>query len=112
LCLQCIKVIYAYMGFAVFNIFFFITGTIIIQLLVVAKIHIDIFSLAFILFNFSVGGTFLPAQRSGRLVHWGAAAAALRRGPSCWLEGAAGWGVLLAGGAAVGCCCGEVPGWR
>lgn len=53
----CYKVIWGYMGFAVFNIFFAITGSVFIQVLQVMDLHIDAFSLAYGLFNFSVVGT-------------------------------------------------------
>ena len=53
-CLQCVKCIYAYMGFAVFTIFFGLVGAIVIQLFQKANLHIDAISLCFILFNFSV----------------------------------------------------------
>eukprot|EP00877_Chromochloris_zofingiensis_P008023 jgi/Chrzof1/3474/Cz12g26260.t1 len=62
---KCYKLIYGYMGFAVFNIFFFLTGGIMINLLQVTRIHMDAFSLCFILLNFSVVGVcslfFMPA---------------------------------------------------
>ncbi|EFJ44036.1 hypothetical protein VOLCADRAFT_82983 [Volvox carteri f. nagariensis] len=54
---KCYKFIYAYMGFAVFNIFFFLTGALFIQVMQVIKLHIDAFSLAYGLLNFSVVGT-------------------------------------------------------
>lgn len=52
----CVKCIYAYMGFAVFTIFFGLVGAIVIQLFQKANLHIDAISLCFILFNFSVVG--------------------------------------------------------
>ncbi|GMH42762.1 hypothetical protein BSKO_10681 [Bryopsis sp. KO-2023] len=52
----CVKFIYAYMGFAVLNIFFFLTGAVLIGLLKTGNIHLDALSLCFILFNFSVVG--------------------------------------------------------
>ncbi|GIL83413.1 hypothetical protein Vretifemale_12242 [Volvox reticuliferus] len=54
---KCYKFIYAYMGFAVFNIFFFLTGALFIQVMQVINLHIDAFSLAYGLLNFSVIGT-------------------------------------------------------
>ncbi|KXZ53562.1 hypothetical protein GPECTOR_6g478 [Gonium pectorale] len=51
---RCYKVIFAYMGFAVFNIFFFLTGALFVQVMQVIDLHIDAFSLAYGLFNFSV----------------------------------------------------------
>jgi presenilin 1 len=51
---QCYKVIYAYMGFAMFNVFFFLTGALIIQLLRLSGVHMDLVSFCFLLFNFSV----------------------------------------------------------
>jgi hypothetical protein len=55
LLLQCYKVIYGYMGFAMFNVFFFLTGALIIQLLRLSGVHMDLVSFCFLLFNFSVG---------------------------------------------------------
>lgn len=52
--LQCYKVIYGYMGFAMMNIFFFFTGALVIELLRIIGLHVDLVSLTFILFNFSV----------------------------------------------------------
>ncbi|KAG1672059.1 hypothetical protein FOA52_008935 [Chlamydomonas sp. UWO 241] len=61
----CYKLIFGYLGFAVINIFFLITGLIIILLCQKASIHIDAFSLCYLLFNFSVVGClttlFIPA---------------------------------------------------
>lgn len=54
--MQCYKVIYGYMGFAMFNVFFFLTGALIIQLLRLSGVHMDLVSFCFLLFNFSVGG--------------------------------------------------------
>jgi uncharacterized membrane protein YgcG len=63
--LQCVKLIYGYMGFATFMIFFFMTGGIVVDLLQTLNIHVDAFSLAFILYNFSIVGStclfFTPA---------------------------------------------------
>lgn len=52
----CYKLIYGYMGFAMLNIFFFFTGALVLQLLRQIGLHMDLFSLAFLLFNFSVLG--------------------------------------------------------
>ncbi|WIA21037.1 hypothetical protein OEZ85_005365 [Tetradesmus obliquus] len=52
----CYKLIYGYMGFAMLNIFFFFTGALVLQLLRLIGLHMDLFSLAFLLFNFSVLG--------------------------------------------------------
>lgn len=38
--LQCYKFIFAYMGFAVFNIFFFITGAVFIQVMQVGALQL------------------------------------------------------------------------
>lgn len=51
---QCYKVIYGYMGFAMFNVFFFLTGALVLQLLRLSGIHMDLLSFCFLLFNFSV----------------------------------------------------------
>lgn len=51
---QCYKIIFAYMGFAVLNIFFLLTGLILILLFQTGGLHIDAFSLCYILYNFSV----------------------------------------------------------
>ena len=53
---QCYRVIFGYMGFAVMNILFLITGLLLIQLLQVGHVHVDSFSLCYMLWNFSVGG--------------------------------------------------------
>ena len=52
--LQCYRVIFAYMGFAVANIFFLITGLLLILLCQRGGVHVDAFSLVYMLFNFSV----------------------------------------------------------
>lgn len=70
------------MGFAVFNIFFFLTGGIMINLLQVTRIHMDAFSLCFILLNFSVsdsavravnligkGNVYMPTDNYGNYAH-------------------------------------------
>lgn len=51
---QCYKLIYGYMAFAMVNVFFFLTGALALQLLRLAGLHMDLFSLTFLLFNFSV----------------------------------------------------------
>lgn len=53
---KCYKVIYAYMGFAGFNIFFFLTGTLWLKLMQAWHLHIDAISFCFILYNFAVVG--------------------------------------------------------
>eukprot|EP00197_Chlamydomonas_leiostraca_P006643 CAMPEP_0202871830 /NCGR_PEP_ID=MMETSP1391-20130828/19793_1 /ASSEMBLY_ACC=CAM_ASM_000867 /TAXON_ID=1034604 /ORGANISM="Chlamydomonas leiostraca, Strain SAG 11-49" /LENGTH=664 /DNA_ID=CAMNT_0049552733 /DNA_START=53 /DNA_END=2047 /DNA_ORIENTATION=+ len=53
----CYKVIYAYMAFAVFDIFFLITGVVMAEVITVLDIHIDAFSFMYMLFNFSIVGT-------------------------------------------------------
>ena len=50
---QCVRFIYAYMGFAGFSIFFFLTGVIALQLLEKAHARLDAFSFLFILYNFA-----------------------------------------------------------
>jgi presenilin 1 len=45
------------MGFAMFNVFFFLTGALIIQLLRLSGVHMDLVSFCFLLFNFSVSFT-------------------------------------------------------
>ncbi|KAF6255797.1 Presenilin-domain-containing protein [Scenedesmus sp. NREL 46B-D3] len=52
----CYKLIYGYMGFAMLNIFFAFTGALVLQLLRLMGLHMDLFSLTFLLFNFSVLG--------------------------------------------------------
>jgi len=52
--MQCYKVIYGYMGFAMFNVFFFLTGALVLQLLRLSGVHMDLVSFCFLLFNFSV----------------------------------------------------------
>ncbi|KIY92207.1 Presenilin-like protein [Monoraphidium neglectum] len=53
---KCYRVIYGYMGFAVFDMFFVLTGAVVLRVLQVLGVHIDAFSLCFILFNFSIVG--------------------------------------------------------
>eukprot|EP00873_Tetraselmis_striata_P023226 jgi/Tetstr1/443490/TSEL_031497.t1 len=53
---KCYKVIYAYMGFAGFNIFFFLTGTLWLKVMQAWHLHIDAISFCFILYNFAVVG--------------------------------------------------------
>lgn len=78
----CVKFIYAYMGFALFTIFFFITGGVVIDLLAKASIRLDAFSLVFMLYNFSAVGSvcifFMPAPlvlKQGYLTWTGTAVA-------------------------------------
>eukprot|EP01025_Chloroclados_australasicus_P038691 TRINITY_DN39938_c0_g1_i2.p1 TRINITY_DN39938_c0_g1~~TRINITY_DN39938_c0_g1_i2.p1 ORF type:complete len:524 (+),score=93.78 TRINITY_DN39938_c0_g1_i2:873-2444(+) len=52
----CVKVIYVYMGFAIFSIFFFFLGAITVEVLQVIGWHIDAVSLVFILYNTAVVG--------------------------------------------------------
>ena len=52
---QCIRFIYAYMGFAGFSIFFFLTGIISLQLIEKAQLQLDAFSFVYFLYNFAVG---------------------------------------------------------
>lgn len=63
--LQCVKLIYGYMGFATFMIFFFMTGSIFLDVLQTVNIHIDAVSLILLLYNFSIVGStilfFTPA---------------------------------------------------
>ncbi|KAJ9519716.1 hypothetical protein QJQ45_013348 [Haematococcus lacustris] len=54
---KCYKIIYGYMTFAVFDIFFLITGVVALQVLQAWNIHVDVFSFLFSLLNFSVCGT-------------------------------------------------------
>lgn len=62
---QCVKLIYGYMGFATFMIFFIMTGGIALDLLQTAKLRMDMLSLVFILYNFAIVGStilfFTPA---------------------------------------------------
>ena len=53
------------MGFAVMNILFLITGLLLIQLLQVGHVHVDSFSLCYMLWNFSVGGWGKGAEWGG-----------------------------------------------
>ena len=63
--MQCVKLIYGYMGFATFMIFFIMTGGIVLDLLQTLKIRMDMISLVFILYNFAIVGStilfFTPA---------------------------------------------------
>eukprot|EP00210_Caulerpa_lentillifera_P006403 g6117.t1 len=54
---RCVKFIYVYMGFALLDLFFFLTGAVVIKLMRETDLHVDAISLCFILFNFSVVGT-------------------------------------------------------
>ena len=56
-CVQCIRFIYAYMGFAGFSIFFFLTGVISLQLIEKAQLQLDAFSFLYFLYNFAVSPT-------------------------------------------------------
>lgn len=94
---QCYKLIYGYMAFAMLNVFFFLTGALVMQLLRLAGIHMDMFSLMFILLNFSVRPrpllvlTTLHTCGAAALIHvwpvtsapWCLLSAALRLGPCC-----------------------------
>ena len=51
---QCVRFIYAYMGFAGFSIFFFLTGIISLQLIEKAQLQLDAFSFLYFLYNFAV----------------------------------------------------------
>ncbi|CAL5221531.1 g3739 [Coccomyxa viridis] len=52
----CVRFIYAYMGFAGFSIFFFLTGIISLQLIEKAQLQLDAFSFVYFLYNFAVVG--------------------------------------------------------
>lgn len=52
------------MGFAMFNVFFFLTGALILQLLRLSGVHMDLVSFCFLLFNFSVRPAGQPAGRN------------------------------------------------
>jgi hypothetical protein len=49
------------MGFAMFNVFFFLTGALVLQLLRLSGVHMDLLSFCFLLFNFSVSVLLLAA---------------------------------------------------
>lgn len=55
--LQCYGVIYGYMGFAGFNIFFFLSGTLTLKLFQAFHLHLDAFTFVYVLYNFAVCGT-------------------------------------------------------
>ena len=55
--MQCVRFIYAYMGFAGFSIFFFLTGIISLQLIEKAQLQLDAFSFVYFLYNFAVSST-------------------------------------------------------
>ncbi|KAG1671993.1 hypothetical protein FOA52_013366 [Chlamydomonas sp. UWO 241] len=65
---KCYRFISAYMGFAVMQTLFLVTGVLVLMLLQKADIHMDIISLVYILWNFSVVGTmgalFVPVPLS------------------------------------------------
>ena len=52
--MQCVRFIYAYMGFAGFSIFFFLTGIISLQLIEKTHLQLDAFSFLYFLYNFAV----------------------------------------------------------
>jgi presenilin 1 len=54
------------MGFAMFNVFFFLTGALILQLLRLSGVHMDLVSFCFLLFNFSVR----PAAGCSSMYAW------------------------------------------
>ena len=62
---RCTTVIWAYMGFAGFNVFFVLGGVVITQLLQRFSVGVDGYSLLFFLYNFATAGVlsvfFLPA---------------------------------------------------
>uniref|UniRef100_A0A061R1G5 Presenilin n=1 Tax=Tetraselmis sp. GSL018 TaxID=582737 RepID=A0A061R1G5_9CHLO len=61
---KCYKFIFAYMGFAGFNIFFFLTGTLLIKLWQTFHLPLDAISFCYVIYNFAVVGMlslfFLP----------------------------------------------------
>lgn len=65
------RCIYAYMGFAGFSIFFFLAGTIMLALLQHLRIHIDVISFAYMLFNFAVSSGSRRVGIVGIVVFWG-----------------------------------------
>ena len=69
--LQCVRVIYAYMGLAGFSIFFVLTGIIAVELLQKWDVHMDYFSFVYILFNFAVRvGSESGSSRLTRMRAW------------------------------------------
>ena len=54
---QCVRFIYAYMGFAGFSIFFILTGIISLQLIEKSRLQLDAFSFLYFLYNFAVSFT-------------------------------------------------------
>ena len=63
--LQCVKIIYGYMGFSTFLIFFFMTGGILIDVAQTIDLHVDAITMALFLYNFGCVGSvilfFTPA---------------------------------------------------
>jgi hypothetical protein len=55
--MQCVKIIYGYMGFSTFLIFFFMTGGILMDVAQRLKIHVDAISFTFFLYNFACVGS-------------------------------------------------------
>jgi hypothetical protein len=55
--MQCVKIIYGYMGFSTFLIFFFMTGGILIDLAQKLKLHVDAISFTLFLYNFACVGS-------------------------------------------------------
>lgn len=61
---QCYRCISVYMAFSVSNIFFLITGLLVVLLLQKMDLHVDLISLCFILYNFAV--RFIEPHAAGR----------------------------------------------
>ena len=53
---RCYKVIYAYMGFAGFNIFFFLSGTLALKVLQAFHLPVDAVTFVYVLYNFAIVG--------------------------------------------------------
>mmetsp|Transcript_33836 Transcript_33836/g.95787 ORF Transcript_33836/g.95787 Transcript_33836/m.95787 type:complete len:460 (-) Transcript_33836:1345-2724(-) len=72
---RCYKIIYGYMGFAGFNIFFFLSGTLALKVLQTFYVPVDAITFCYVLYNFAVVGVlslfFMPVpitMKQGYLV--------------------------------------------
>jgi len=59
---RCYRLIFGYMGFAIMQILFLFTGLILLMLLEKARLHVDVISLVFLLWNFSVSFLMAPVD--------------------------------------------------
>lgn len=65
--MQCVRIIYGYMGFSTFLIFFFMTGGILIDLFQTLDLHFDAITVSFALTNFALVGPMILFFQPGPL---------------------------------------------